>query len=64
MTGKKLYKPTFLQCQFIGQDVVRTFKKYGIKWNVVRKNELKGDRLLTVTLGVIQKPRGQDFELF
>ena len=48
--GKKLSKPTFLQCQFVGQDVVRTFKKYGIKWNVVGKNGLKGDRLLTVTL--------------
>ena len=30
--------------------MVRTFKEYGIKWN--GKNGLKGDRLLTVTLGV------------
>ena len=52
---KKLSKPTFLQCQFVGQDVVRTFKKYGIKWNVVGKNGLKGDRLLTVTSGVSEE---------
>ena len=52
VTGKKLSKPTFLQCQFVGQDVVRTFKKYGIKRNGVGKNGLKGDRLLTVTLGI------------
>ena len=32
--------------------MVRTFKKYGIKWNGVGKNGLKGDRLLTVTLGI------------
>ena len=28
---------TFLQCQFVGQDVVRTFKKSGIKRNGVGK---------------------------
>ena len=32
--------------------MVRAFKKYGIKWNVVGKNGLKGDRLVTVILGV------------
>ncbi len=37
VTGKKLSKPTFLQCQFVGQDVVRTFKKFGIMWNGVEK---------------------------
>ena len=35
--------------------MVRTFKKYGIKWNVVGKSGLKGDRLLTVTLGVSEE---------
>ena len=54
-TGKNFFKPTFLQCQFLGQDVVRTFKKYGIKWNGLGKNGLKGDRLLTVTLGVSEE---------
>ena len=52
VTGKKLSKPTFLQCQFVGQDVVRTFRKYSTKWNGMEKNGLKGDRLLTVTLGI------------
>jgi len=55
VTGKIRSKPTFQQCQFIGQDVVRTFKKYGIKWNGMEKNWFKGDGLLTVTLGVSGK---------
>ena len=37
VTGKKLSKPTFLQCPFLGKDVVRTFKEYGIKWNELGK---------------------------
>ena len=27
---KKLSKPTFLQCQFVGQDAFRTFKNTGL----------------------------------
>ena len=37
VTRKKLSKPIFLQCQFVGQDMVRTFKEFGIKWNGVEK---------------------------
>ena len=45
-------KPTFLHSKFVGWDIIKYLKWYGMKWNC------SGLKLLTVTLRISGKSKG------